>query len=390
MVLRTTHARNAVLAGFGLAVLAACDGNGNFDPDIRRFGGTNLDTSAAAAQIGQGRPAADARGIIAYPGYQIAVARRGDTVSSVAARIGMSPEELGGYNAIAPNAPLREGEVLALPRRVAEPSPSTGGSAGAIDVTAIASGAIDRAGATQPSTAATGGGIGPTEPIRHRVSRGETAYTVARLYGVDVKALADWNGLGPDLEVREGQTLLIPIAALPAAASAVTAPGAGSPTPVPPSAAKPLPDEKTAPVAEAAPLPAAPDMGADRTTASGASQLAMPVSGKIVRGYKKGKNEGIDIAAAAGTAVSAAGDGIVAAITKDTNQVPILVIRHGDPSDKNALLTVYARISGVSVAKGDRVKRGQKIATVAAGDPAVLHFEVRKGFDSVDPLPFLQ
>jgi murein DD-endopeptidase MepM/ murein hydrolase activator NlpD len=36
------------------------------------------------------------------------------------------------------------------------------------------------------------------------------------------------------------------------------------------------------------------------------------------------------------------------------------------------------------------VKRGQSIAAIRAGDPAFLHFEVRKGVDSVDPMTFLQ
>ena len=131
--------------------------------------------------------------------------------------------------------------------------------------------------------------------------------------------------------------------------------------------------------------PPAPDLGAQKTAASGTARLAMPVSGKIIRGYAKKKNEGIDIAASAGTSVKAAGDGTVAAITKDTDQVPILVIRH-----EGNLLTVYANIDGIAVAKGDRVKRGQAIAKVRSADPAFLHFEVRQGFDSVDPVPYLQ
>lgn len=384
-----THTFRLPLLGIGVLMLAACEPGGRFDPDLRRFGGTGLDTSAAAGAAAA-RPAADARGIISYPGYQVAVARRGDTVDSVAARIGMPAGELASYNAVAPGTALRDGEVLALPRRVAEPSPLTGApvTSRPIDVATIASGAIDRAGATQsPAPAATGASastIGNTEPIRHRVMRGETAYSVARLYNVNVKALADWNGLGPDLSVREGQTLLIPTATAPAR-EVVTAPGAGSPTPTPPSAATPLPAEKTAPAAEPVKTPPAPDLGSQKTAASGTATLAMPVAGKIIRGYQKKKNEGIDISASAGTAVGAAGDGTVAAITKDTEQVPILVIRH----DGN-LLTVYANIDGIAVAKGDRVKRGQTIAKVRSSDPAFLHFEVRQGFDSVDPVPYLQ
>jgi murein DD-endopeptidase MepM/ murein hydrolase activator NlpD len=387
------------LLGLTVLALAACDSSGNFDMDMRNFGRGGFDTSDAARNATLPRPATDDRGVISYPNYQVVVARRGDTVDTVASRIGMSAGELATFNAISPGAVLREGEVLALPRRV-EGGTVPAGTGGAIDVSTIASGAIDRAeqnrsggspaiGSAPTKTNVTTSTIGQTEPIRHRVQRGETSYSIARLYGVDVKALGDWNGLGPDLSVREGQTLLIPIATAKAPGAvtteSVTAPGQGSPTPTPPSAAKPLPTEKTAPAAEAAKTPPAPNLGAQKTAASGSAKLGMPVSGKIIRGYQKKKNDGIDIAASAGTTVAAAGDGTVAAITKDTEQVPILVLRH----DGN-LLTVYANIDGIAVAKGDRVKRGQAIAKVRSANPAFLHFEVRQGFDSVDPVPYLQ
>jgi murein DD-endopeptidase MepM/ murein hydrolase activator NlpD len=42
------------------------------------------------------------------------------------------------------------------------------------------------------------------------------------------------------------------------------------------------------------------------------------------------------------------------------------------------------------VAKGDKVSKGQSIAVVRAGNPAFVHFEVRKGVDSVDPMAYLQ
>ena len=54
------------------------------------------------------------------------------------------------------------------------------------------------------------------------------------------------------------------------------------------------------------------------------------------------------------------------------------------------LLTVYANLDGVTVTKGASVKRGQTIAKVRAGEPSFLHFEVRQGFESVDPMPYLQ
>jgi len=111
----------------------------------------------------------------------------------------------------------------------------------------------------------------------------------------------------------------------------------------------------------------------------------MPVQGRIIRAYARGRNDGIGIGAPAGTDVLAAASGTVAAITQDTDQVPILVIRH-----QNNLLTVYANIDGIRVERGDTISRGQAIATVRRGDPSFLHFEVREGFESVDPMPYLQ
>ncbi|TNF61406.1 MAG: LysM peptidoglycan-binding domain-containing protein, partial [Rhodobacteraceae bacterium] len=327
------------------------------------------------------------RGIISYPNFQVAVARRGDTLDTVAARIGADPVQLARFNGIDRSAVLREGEVIALPGRVAEPAP---GTPGAIDITTLAGSAIDSAPATprvatttlEPSAGQTGARPAG-EPVRHKVVRGETAYTIARLYPVPVRALGEWNGLGPDFAIREGQYLLIPVANQPAPvrSAAVTEPGRGSPTPTPPSAATPLPRENVAPAAT--PAPATPVNVGTPTRGSG-GVMALPVQGRIIRDYKKGTNEGIDIAAAPGTPVVAAADGTVAAITASADQVPIIVVRHADN-----LLTVYANVDRIKVAKGDTVKRGQQIAQLRGGDNAYVHFEVREGFDSVDPTPYL-
>lgn len=370
-----------------LLALTACSSAPDLDWDLRSRG----DTTQAARSATANRPAADPRGVISYPDYQVAVAQRGDTVASVAGRLGLSADELARMNALKPTDPLRAGELLVLPTRVASGAvPVTGSNVGVVvgggpvDVSSIATTALDRVGGAQPAAAPAPTGSGP---LRHKVLRGETAFTIARLYNVSAKALAEWNGLGPDLGVREGQTLLIPTitGAAPDPEPVPTPPGAGSPTPEPPSASKPLPDEDIAPAAEATEgKPASPDLGEDRTSAS-SSQLAMPVSGSILRGYSKGKNDGIDIAASAGTPVKAAADGTVAAITKDTDQVPIIVIRHADN-----LLTVYAGVDGLKVKKGDKVSRGQAIAAIRAGNPSFLHFEVRRGVDSLDPTDFLK
>lgn len=408
--LRAKGLRALVLTS-ALGALSACTGGTNMMSDLDwdfRGGSNTLDTTDAARQATAARPQPDANGVISYPGYQVVVARRGDNVGSVAARVGLSPAELAGYNAIQPNAALREGEVLALPRRVAAAgaagstgAPITGGNVaaaplatgGAVSVTSIATTALDRVDSGSAATPAAqpkpdDSALGSMAPTRHQVKRGETAFSIARMYNVSARALADWNGLGADLAVREGQYLMIPTpsgAPPERAVEAVTPPGAGSPTPEPPSAAQPLPEDDTKTAAEAEEdKPASPDLGEQRTAAS-AAQFAMPAAGDIIRGYAPPKNEGIDIAAPAGTPVKAAAAGTVAAITQDTAQTPIIVIRHD-----GGLLTVYAGVAGITVKKDDKVQKGQTIANVRSGNPSFLHFEVRRGAASTDPMPFLK
>jgi len=114
-------------------------------------------------------------------------------------------------------------------------------------------------------------------------------------------------------------------------------------------------------------------------------RLAYPVVGDILKPYEKGVNEGVDIAATAGDPVRAAEAGTVGAIVQDTNGVDIIVIKHA-----GNLLTVYTHVENPSIAKGDRVSRGQVIGTVRAGSPSFVHFEVRVGSDSVDPMEYLK
>lgn len=391
--------RFLVTTATALTVLSACTEGLDYD---LRGSGNGFSTSAAAGQAATTqRPQPDNRGIISYPNYQVAVAERGDTIDSVASRIGLDAATLASFNGIEQGVPLRQGEIIALPTRVAEPSPATGAVAtgpiqpGGVDIGALAGDAIERApensgdnvrvAALPPATNSEPKPQTGEEPVRHKVARGETAYTISRLYNVPVSALAEWNGLGSDFAIREGQYLLIPVAqqAPPKPPSEpVAKPGTGSQTPVPPSSSKPLPPAEE-PIAEAEEEPEI-DVG-EQTEVSDVARMLFPVNGAIIREYAKGKNEGINIKSEPGSDVVAADDGTVAAITKSAEGVPIIVIRH-EPE----LLTVYANVADVSVEKGSRVKRGETIATLRDGKDAYVHFEVRRGFDSVDPMPYLR
>ena len=385
-----------------VALLAGC--NEPLDYDLRgNVGG--FSTAPAAQTATASRPQPDDRGVISYPNYQVAVARRDDTVAAVADRVGINANELARYNGVAPGDKLLSGEVLALPRRVAEPSPATGATItgpirpGSVDIEQLAGSAIDNAPttATRPIQTTELTPAKPTapsaeEPVRHKVKRGETAYTISRLYQVPVKSLAEWNGLGPDFSIREGQFLLIPVAAqgaptktaaAAATATSVTPPGVGSPTPTPPSATKPLPDEKVKPAAAPLPMHRNPRSAHRPRSRPAPCRCRCPARSSAIT--PKAAIDGIDIAAAPGTAVTAATDGTIAAITLDADKVPIIVVRHQDN-----LLTVYANVTNITVGKGDSVSRGQQIAELRDGDDAYVHFEVRNGFDSVDPTPYLQ
>lgn len=381
-----THAK-IIMASAALALLGGC--KMPLDFDLRGKLGSRFDTSDAALKATSRRPPPDDRGVISYPNYQVAVARRGDSVQDLADRVGVDAAGLASHNGLEPASPLRKDETLYLPQRVSEPE-------NPVDIASLAGDAIDNATPDQVETSAlpaakpgapSQGTADQAEPLRHKVSRGETAYTISRLYSVSVRSLSEWNGLGADFAIREGQFLMIPVSseAPPINEKPLTAtaplPGTGSPTPTPPSAAKPLPkDEKPVEKVEVASV--APDLGATQT-ATAKGRMSPPVNGKVIRQYAKGKNNGIDYSAPVGTAITAATAGTVAAITVDADQIRIVVLRH-----PNNLMTVYYNVADVAVEKGAEVSRGQKLAAIPSGNSYV-HFEVRKGFDSVDPQPYL-
>ena len=387
--------------------LAGC-ATAPFDVDFRDNMGA-LDTSLAAGQASSPRPTPDNRGVISYPNYQVVVSNRGDTVQQVADRVGIGAAALASYNGLKPTDVLRSGEVLALPTRVAEPSAATGAiSSGPIqpiaeiDITELAGTALNTSTSTATGTDMQLVSQSGLEPIKHRVEPGETAFTIARLYNVSIRSLAEWNSLDAEFTIRAGQHLLVPV--IPRAGKddrtevyqdVVTQPGAGSVvTPPPPSASTALPEDEPAVAAvETQPEPTAPvitqpepvqETAVEPPQDSG-GRLAYPVVGDILKPYEKGVNEGVDIAATAGDPVRAAEAGTVGAIVQDTNGVDIIVIKHA-----GNLLTVYTHVENHSVAKGDRVSRGQVIGTVRAGSPSFVHFEVRVGSDSVDPMEYLK
>ena len=354
----------------------------NFDFDFR---GNSFDTSDAALQATQSRPKADELGIISYPTYQIAIARRSDTIESMAERLGQNPSELARYNGLAEGERLRNGEVLALPKtgtrggeyletsdEIEETTLSRD-----INVLELADNALKVAGGARNNqldrTSSDAKNL--MDPIKHTVVRGETVFIISRLYNISVRSLADWNGLDSDYTLREGQILIVPLVDKKATKNTKKK-VVKSVAPPPPSSKKPQPrnmnnQEYSEP-------------SKNKISVPESGRMAYPLEGLVIREYSKNINDGIDFTAQAGTKVIAADTGLVATVTEDINQIAIVVLKH--PGN---ILTVYANLTNIKVSTNQNVNRGDILGEIPNGDPPYLHFEIREGFESVDPLEYL-
>jgi murein DD-endopeptidase MepM/ murein hydrolase activator NlpD len=100
------------------------------------------------------------------------------------------------------------------------------------------------------------------------------------------------------------------------------------------------------------------------------------------------RHEGIDIGASIGTSVTSADAGRVSFSGKNGAYGNLVIIDH-----ENGYQTYYAHCSKLLVKKGDRVYKGQQIATVGNTGRSTgphLHFEVRKNGTPVNPLQFVK
>ena len=225
----------------------------------------------------------------------------------------------------------------------------------------------------------------------YTVQRGDTLYSIAMDFGVDVRDLARWNGLVDASVLRVGQSLRItaPTEAAVATVTPVTPGGSTEVRPLPapggPVVAAPLPPGSTAP----APAPeSAPAAKPDTSPAAVPSlQWLWPATGKVIDGFDAPRNKGIDIGGNEGEPVLAAADGEVVHVGSALRGYGNLVIvRH--PGD---YVTAYGHNRKILVAQGQQVKRGQQIAELGRtdSDRPKLHFEIRHQGKPLDPVKYL-
>lgn len=225
---------------------------------------------------------------------------------------------------------------------------------------------IERNGLKPPYHLQVGQRIVLPRTIEHVVKKGETLYSVSRDYDVDTYALARANGLTAPFTVQIGQELRIPAAGTSMASATATRP------------IRPLVGDRRPATPAAVPTPPA---------AEGRGFL-WPTKGRVISSFgAKGRglhNDGVNIAAARGTPVRAAENGVVAYAGNEIRGFGNLVlIKHAD-----GWITAYAHNDELKVKRGDRVNKRQVIATVGStGNVSTpqLHFELRRGKRAVDP-----
>jgi murein DD-endopeptidase MepM/ murein hydrolase activator NlpD len=213
----------------------------------------------------------------------------------------------------------------------------------------------------------------------HVVQKGETAYRIARTYGIDPGELMEANGIADPRQLATGMELFVP--------------GAPRPLEVPPLAGAPAASGGAAagPSRGSAAAPAPEDVApAQRWN----GRMRWPLRGVLYRGFgvRQGqRHDGIDISAPEGTPVHAAAEGEVVFTGRQQGYGVLVIVRH-----EGSLVTLYAHNSAVLVKEGERVTAGTPIARVGQSGRTTgphLHFEVREqlrdGYRPRNPLAYL-
>jgi murein DD-endopeptidase MepM/ murein hydrolase activator NlpD len=204
----------------------------------------------------------------------------------------------------------------------------------------------------------------------HEVKTGETLYGISRTYNMQISNLVELNNLHEPYAVKVGDKIKI---------SSANNKSESSSNYSLKSQAKSL--EKEA-------QPSFVGKVLDKL-----NHFSWPVRGTIVSGFgpKSGGlyNDGINIKAKEGTEVKASEDGVVAYVGNELKGYGnLIIIKHS-----GGWITAYAHLAKTNVARGAKVKKGQKIGLVGSTGNVTssqLYFGLRKGRDAVNPKNYLK
>ncbi|MFP4207774.1 MAG: peptidoglycan DD-metalloendopeptidase family protein [Wenzhouxiangella sp.] len=237
-------------------------------------------------------------------------------------------------------------------------------------------------------------------PSTYAVQRGDTLYSISFRYRLDWREVASWNRIDAPYLIRPGQELRLvpPPRRLAGVAKTETTP-LPSPTPSPAPRQQPIEQAAPPPIPrpQPEPAPAAPAEARQPSPSPGPAVATRrvagvdwrwPTAGSIARPFDPGATRrGIGIAGRSGQSVVAAADGqVVYSGTALIGYGELIIIKHSD-----TLLSAYAHNRVRLVEEGVRVRGGQPIAEMGISDrnEELLHFEVRRNGQPVNPLDFL-
>jgi murein DD-endopeptidase MepM/ murein hydrolase activator NlpD len=325
--------------------------------------------------------------------------KSGDTLSGISARYKVPQSEILKANKLESGADLKYGKSIIIPVSVKSSKSVPAEFAVNTKKIPVPAKAKDKDKAILPNTASRdkvkqdGDKLAAknsnADGTAYVVAQGDSLAKIARQHKVSVDAIKAANGM-TTASLRIGQKIVIPApgtdpvktASIPADSKVKEVSAAKPKTYTPPVADKSVEEvQKTA------------DNGEDAPDESGIGKFRWPVRGAVIAGYGQNvdgvRNPGIDISVPEGTPIKAAENGVViysGAGLKDLGNT--VLIRHD-----NGTVTVYGNASALKVKRGDKVTRGQVIAssgmTGGAKRPKV-HFEVRQNAAAVNPMTFLQ
>lgn len=242
---------------------------------------------------------------------------------------------------------------------------------------------------TTPPSAGPAGPVAVAPPVQadagpgfYRVKPGDTLYGIARAQKQRPADLIKWNNLPESKQVNIDQLLRVaPPGSTPSASSDDWSKQASAA-----AGSKSAPPIIGAPPATASNNPA-PDTSTPAISSKGA-WLLWPAQGDVITKFGEGGSKGIDIGGKLGEPVKAAAAGrVVYAGSGLRAYGQMIIVKHS-----NDFLTAYAHNSKLLVKEGDTVRQGAPIAEMGTGpnNKPLLHFELRKSGQAVDPVPSLK